>query len=39
MFDGEMVGKNFPFEKKFTLRKFLVQDKVGSRKFSPKTFF
>ena len=29
MFDGEMVKKNFPFERHFGLRKFLVQDKVG----------
>ena len=28
MFDGEMVKRNFPFEKKFG-QKFLVQDNVG----------
>ena len=33
MFDGEMVKRNFPFEKNFGLRKFLVQDKVGLRTF------
>ena len=32
MFDGEMVKRNFPFEKKFG-QKFLVQDNVGIRKF------
>ena len=32
MFDGEMVKRNFPFEKKFG-QKFLVQDKVGLRTF------
>ena len=50
MFDGEMVKRNFPFEKHFGLKKFLVQDKVGLRKllvqdkvglrkFSPYFFF
>ena len=43
MFDGEIVKKNFPLKKNFGLRKFLVQDKVqdkvGLRNFSPKTFF
>ena len=50
MFDGEMVKRNFPFEKildlknfwvqdKVGLRKLLVQDKVGLRKFSPYFFF
>ena len=38
MFDGEMVKRNFPFEKKFG-QKFLVQDKVGLRTFSPKFYF
>ena len=32
MFDGEMVKRNFPFEKKFG-QKFLVQDNVGLRTF------
>ena len=32
MFDGEMVKRNFPFEKKLG-QKFLVQDNVGLRKF------
>ena len=36
MFDGEMVKRNFPFEKKFG-QKFLVQDKVGLRTFWSKT--
>ena len=50
MFYGEMMKRNFPFEKNFGLRKFLVQDKVGlrtflvqdkvgPRKFSPYFFF
>ena len=49
MFDGEMVKRNFPFEKNFGqkflvqdkvgIRTFLVQDKVGLRKFSPYFFF
>ena len=50
MFYGEMMNRNFPFEKNFGLRKFLVQykvglrtylvqDKVGFRKFSPYLFF
>ena len=42
MFGGEIV-KKIPFEKNFGLRKFSVQpwvqDKVGLRKFSPKSFF
>ena len=38
MFDGEMVKRNFPFEKKFG-QKFLVQDNVGLRKFSSKFYF
>ena len=47
MFDGEMVKRNFPFEKKFGqkflvqdnvgLRTFLVQDKVGLKNFWSKT--
>ena len=37
MFDGEIVKKNFRL-KKF-LDKFLVQDKVGLRNFSPIFFF
>ena len=28
-----MMKRNFPFEKNFGLRKFLVQDKVGLRTF------
>ena len=32
MFDGEMVKTYFPLTK-FGLRKFLVQDKVGLKKF------
>ena len=49
MFYGEMMKRNFPFEKNFGqkflvqdkvgIRTFLVQDKVGLRKFSPYFFF
>ena len=38
MFDGEMVKKKFPLII-FELKKFLVQDKVGLRKFSLNFFF
>ena len=36
MFDLEMVKRNFPFEKKFGLRKFLVQDNVDQNFILPK---
>ena len=39
MFDGEMVKRNFPFEKNLVLENIWVQDKVGLRKFSPYLFF
>ena len=35
MFDGEMVKRNFPFEKKFG-QKFLVQDKLDLEHFFTK---
>ena len=35
MFDGEMVKRNFPFEKKFG-QKFLVQDNLDLENFGPR---